>query len=137
MVLGAATSPLCSAETVLASNADSRPASAARPTIAVGMKSAEIRSLIGAPARVKPVKNDEVAAEVWYYNFSRAVGTRQVVTSTQEVPYFDSMSNSIKTRQEPVYGLETTSVSETTELLMVDGVLVGTKRYRNADRAYD
>lgn len=101
------------------------------------MKADEIKAAIGNPDRIKPVKNDEATVEIWFYKYSKVVGTRQVVTSTTEVPYFDSMSNSIKTRAESVYGLENTSVTETTELLLVNGLLVSTKRYRNTGRSFD
>lgn len=112
------------------------PASA-RPTIAIGMSADTVRALIGAPQKIKRLKQKHATAEVWFYRFSKPAGCRQVATGTREVPYVDPISGTAKMILEPVYGLEQTSVEETTELLMVDGALAAAKRYRSSRRNYD
>lgn len=107
-----------------------------RRMIEIGMPADEVRALIGEPNRTKRVKSEGTDAEIWYYTYTKTGGTKHVVASMQDVPYFDSMSNSMKMRPEPVYGLETETLTETTELLFVDGVLAASKRYQTKGRSF-
>ncbi len=108
-----------------------------RPTIAIGMSADAVRALIGAPQKIKRLKPERATAEIWLYRFSKPAGCRQVATGSRQVPYVDPVSGTAKMLMEPVYGLEQTSLEETTELLMVDGVLAAAKRYRSSRRNYD
>ena len=101
------------------------------------MSAETVRALIGAPQKIKRLKQERATAEVWYYRFRRPAGCTPVATSTRQVPYVDPVSGTAKMLDEPGYGLERTYLEETTELLIVDGVLAAAKRYRSSSRNYD
>lgn len=133
---------LCSGPTAQANHA-SKPAAApasksARPKIAIGMTAAEIRALIGAPTKIKKVPRKEgVEAEVWYYDFTVPGEMRDVALTTRDVPYINPKTGVETIIKEPVYSQVQDYVTETTALVMVDGVLTGSKRYRSVSRDFD
>ncbi len=114
--------------------AETAPAAAAtkpaRPTLELGMTGEQIVEIVGKPNRVKKIKQDGLDAEVWYYTFDKPVNRRQVATSTRDVPYFDPLFDRMKMMKEMVFSQETTYLEETTELLMINGMLAQSKRYR-------
>ena len=109
-------------------------ASPARPTLEVGMSAEQIVQMVGKPKRVKKLKQATIAAEVWYYSFDRPNGMRQVATRMRDVPYVDPITGVMKMLQEPVYSDERSFLVETTELLIIDGALAQSKRYRQIRR---
>ena len=109
-------------------------AKAKSPALAEGMAAAEVLQIAGKPESVKPLKQEGIQAEIWRYSFRQTLNVKPVVTGTREEPYFDLMANQLKTRPEMVYGQETSSLVEVTELLMVDGKLAKTKRYREIEK---
>ena len=101
------------------------------------MTSEQILQLVGKPSVVKNLKNAEVKAEVWLYRYDKLDGVKQVATSMQDVPYVDPITGILKMIQEPVYSQERTYLVETTELLVVDGKLTSSKRYRTTRRDFN
>lgn len=112
-------------------------ATPARTELSIGMPAATVRELIGAPRRVKTLKREGVEAEVWFYSYRKQTGVRQVVTGTREIPYVDPISGIVRAMHEPIYNQERVYLEETTELLIVEGTLAGSRRYRTADKSYD
>ena len=108
-----------------------------RPTVSIGMSAAEVRELIGQPAQVKPYKKGEVRAEIWCYSYDQSTGVRLVSTGMRDVPFYNFRIGAMDTYKEPIYGQERLVLVETTELLMVDGVLASAKRYREQQRNYE
>lgn len=109
----------------------------ARATLVIGMSAEEVRTIIGKPKRVKAMKQDGVVAEVWLYSYNTPTGVRQIATSMRDVPFIDPLTGVLRMIQEPVYSHQMTYVVETTELLMVDGALANSKRYRTVKRHFD
>lgn len=109
----------------------------ARPVLSVGMDAEQIRALVGSPSKIRKVERDGAVGEIWIYSYRTQTGVQAATVGTQEVPYFDLVSNSVKMRQESVMGEERLYTVETTELLMVEGKLAAAKRYRRIERSYD
>ncbi len=112
-------------------------ATPARPTISIGMKAEQVLELAGQPKRVRKLKQEGIAAEVWYYTFSKRVGVTQVASSLTYIPWVDPISGITKMMPEPVYTQQYNYMIETTELLMIDGALAQTKRYREFETKMD
>ena len=106
----------------------------ARPTLEAGMTAEQIVQIVGKPNRVKKLKQDAIEAEVWYYSFDRPYGVRQIAAQMREVPYVDPITGVMKMMQEPVYSEERSYLVETTELLIINGALAQSKRYRQVKR---
>ncbi len=125
--------------TVVAENAapkdtGSLPAKPARPKLEVGMSAEQVRACIGEPHRVKTLKQKqaEVQSEVWFYSYRVSTGVRNVAVGTRDdAPYVDA-SGRVQMTQIPILQQVQDYVTETTELLMVNGTLAATKRYRQA-----
>ncbi len=120
--------------------AGAAPAPAAKPArteLLIGMPAAQVRELIGAPRRVKTIKREGVAAEVWFYSYRAPAGIRQVVTGTRDIPYVDPITGVMRSIPEPIYSQERLYLEETTELLIVDGTLAASRRYRASDKSYN
>lgn len=109
-------------------------AKAASPALAEGMTAAQVLQIAGKPESVKPLKQEGIQAEIWRYSFKQTLNVRPVVTGTRQEPYFDPITNQQKNRTEMVYGQETSALVEVTELLMIDGKLSKTKRYREIEK---
>ncbi len=99
-----------------------------------GMTAAEVRSLVGEPKEIKPFKAGDLKSEVWVYQHTIAERTRQVEVGTQDVPVVDSLTGRAGTAKESVMGLEFVTVSETVELLMIEGQVIEIKRKPRLDR---
>lgn len=108
-----------------------------RPTIATGMTADEIRQIAGNPAKIKRLKKEGVQAEIWYYKYNRLANVTDVATRTINVPWVDPITGVTKMMPEPVYSQQRTFVVETTELLLVNGQLASSKRYRNVEKNID
>ncbi len=116
---------------------EATPAKPSRPTIATGMTADEIRQIAGNPARIKRLKKKDVQAEIWYYKYNRLADVKEVASKTIDVPWVDPISGITKMMPEPVYSQQRTFVVETTELLLVDGLLASSKRYRTVEKIMD
>ncbi len=101
-----------------------------------GLTGAQVTALLGAPAAVKPQKAEGVAAEIWTYTRSTRAGARQVSTGTRDVPYVDPITGVMRNLQEPIFEMQATYVIETTELLMLSGVLAEWKQQVRVDRQF-
>lgn len=110
-------------------------AKAATSALAEGMAAAEVLQIAGKPESVKPLKQKGIQAEIWRYSFRQTLNVRSVVTGTRQEPYFDLITNQQKSRTETVYGQETSTLVEVTELLMIDGKLAKTKRHREVEKS--
>ena len=109
---------------------------AARPRIEVGMTGDQVRAIAGKPDRIKPLKKEGMKAEIWLYKFNRPVGMKQVATGTRFVPWTEPITGVTKMIPDPIISMVQVFESETTELLMIDGVLTSSKRYRNVGENY-
>lgn len=115
-------------------NAGSPPAKPGRPTLQVGMSAEQVSASIGKPHKVKALeqKQEGVQSEVWFYSYRVPAGMRNVAIGTRDdAPYVDA-SGIRRMTQLPVFQQVQDYVTETTELLMVNGILAATKRYRRA-----
>ncbi len=109
----------------------------ARPSISVGMSAEQVQGIIGKPERIKPLKKDGVSAEIWFYSFEKLARTRDVATSTRNIPVVEPITGTIKMIPEAVYTQQRIYVTETTELLMVNGALASSKRYQQYKNSFD
>lgn len=140
MVLGCSFFPLRADEAQSSAPAaapETPAAKPARPTIAVGMTADEIRQIAGNPVRIKRLKKEGVEAEIWYYKYNRLANVKEVATKTVDVPWVDPITGATKMMPEPVYSQQRTFVVETTELLLVNGQLASSKRYRDVEKTID
>jgi hypothetical protein len=111
--------------------------SPSRPKIAIGMSAAQVRQLVGEPTRIKKVSRKEgVEPEIWYYETTVKVGAHEEALSTRDVPYVNPKTGIQEIMKEPVYTLVTDYLTETTALVLVDGVLTGSKRYQTRSQGY-
>ncbi len=101
------------------------------------MTVAQVRERIGEPQRIKKVDHEAgLASEIWYYETTVQTGVHEEPLTTRDVPYIDPKTGIEKIIKEPVYSLVTDYVTETTALVMVDGHLTGSKRYRSRSQHY-
>ena len=109
----------------------------ARPKIAIGMSAAQVREVVGEPTRIKKVPRAEgVESEIWYYETKVKVGAHEEPLSTRDVPYVNPKTGIQEIIKEPVYTLVHEYLTETTALVLVDGVLTGSKRYQTRSQEY-
>ncbi|MBK8478667.1 MAG: hypothetical protein IPL39_21010 [Opitutaceae bacterium] len=132
--LGAASDSVAQAS---ASPVPASTAKPARPSISVGMSAEQVQGIIGKPERIKPLKKEGVSAEIWFYSFEKLAGTKDVASSTRDIPVADPITGTIKMIPEAVYTQQRVYVTETTELLMVNGALASSKRYRRIKNSFD
>ncbi len=126
---------------VAADGADGAPAGAAeksaRPKLEIGMSAEQVIAVVGKPHRVKKAPNKaELAAEIWYYEYRMKAGVHEEVLGTRDVPYVNPKTGVEQIIKEPVYTVVDDYVVETTALVMVDGHLTGSKRYRSVSQEY-
>lgn len=101
-----------------------------------GMTAAEVREILGAPASVEPGPNQELKSEIWVYNRPVQSTTTQAATTVRQVDAVDPISGQNITVPEPVYQTVVVRISETAQLLMIDGKLIEWKTTREAFRNY-
>ncbi|HYD83119.1 MAG TPA: hypothetical protein VEA63_03685, partial [Opitutus sp.] len=77
-----------------------------------------------------------VESEIWVYARTIEGKPRPMTTGTRDVPYVDPLTGAARTIKEPVYGYEQTTITEETELLMLDGALVQWKQQAFSERDY-
>ena len=101
------------------------------------MSAAQVRQLVGEPTRIKKVQRVEgLESEIWYYETKVKVGAHEEPLSTRDVPYVNPKTGIQEIIKEPVYSLVNEYVVETTALVLVDGVLTGSKRYQTRSQEY-
>lgn len=111
-------------------------ATAVAPELRKGMSGADLKVSWGEPKEVRPFVVDGVTSEVWVFERRIPGKTRQVVVRMQEVPYVDPITGVMRMIQEPVNENETTTVIETTEVLMFSGVVAEWKKSFDSERAF-
>lgn len=114
-----------------ASQAASQP-----PPLKVGMTDEEIRAAWGPPAEILPLENAPAPGEIWRYRTVLRSAQRQVAATVVEVPYVDPISGLYIPQKEITQSQETVSQVQTTDLIVVEGRLVGWKRSLNEERTY-
>jgi len=114
------------------------PVAAAKSQVALrkGMKPEEVRQALGNPARIQPLEVPVGKAEKWIYVRGRKTETRQVVTGSKDVPYFDPFTNQTRMIPEPVYADEATIITEELVLFWHDGALLEWKTEYRTNRSY-
>jgi hypothetical protein len=101
------------------------------------MSAAQVRQLVGEPTRIKKVPRAEgVESEIWYYETKVKVGAHEEPLSTRDVPYVNPKTGIQEIIKEPVYSLVNEYLTETTALVLVDGVLTGSKRYQTRSQEF-
>lgn len=83
-----------------------------------GMTTAEVIGLWGQPEKQQHLHHDAGAADIWTYHHVVSSYQRQVASSTQLVPVFDSFTNGTKNVPEAVYSQERVQIIRTVELLI-------------------
>lgn len=89
-----------------------------------GMTTAEVIALWGQPEKQQHMHHDAGAADIWIYHHVISSYQRQVATSTQLVPVFDSFTNATKNVPEAVYSQERVQITQTAELLIIKDRLI-------------
>jgi oligosaccharide reducing-end xylanase len=102
-----------------------------------GMTATQVRQLLGEPKSIKPFKSGELKSDVWTYERVISKTTDQIQTGSREVPLMNPRTGVMGTTQEPVYGLEFTTVTEILELLVIEDHLIQWKRKNLVDRKHD
>lgn len=93
-------------------------------TLKKGMTTAEVIALWGQPEKQQHMHHDVGAADIWIYHHVVGSYQRQVATSTQLVPVFDSFTNATKNVPEAVYSQEKVEIIRTSELLIFKDRLI-------------
>ena len=101
------------------------------------MSAAQVRTLIGEPAEIKPFVVEEFTFETWVYRRKISESVRQVMMGTRDVPVADLMTGGIRNVPEPFYGKQISSVIETIELLIFYQQLIEWKRHQAIERAIE
>ncbi len=92
---------------------------------------------LGAPDDIRPREVDGILTEVWIYQRTTPGNTRLEATDTQEVPAFNPITGEQIVRIENVFSPVTDQIVEHTELLFLDGVLLGWKQYSFTKKEYN
>ncbi len=101
-----------------------------------GLTAARVIALLGEPADKQTVAREGIEVEIWTYTRSITGPKRQVAASMREVPYVHPITGVMSMVQEPVYELESTYITETTELLLHAGILLEWKQQRTSERDF-
>lgn len=104
--------------------------------LAANMTTDQVRTLLGAPAAIRPMTSSLGPAEIWTYRRTVSHQTDLVATRTQDMPVMNPLTGQQGTMQAPVYDQESRTVEEDLQLLVFDGKLVSWKRGYRTDRSY-
>jgi len=100
-----------------------------------GMTPKEVKTIMGNPIEIEPVKVQARTAEIWTYRRSTQGNVRQVQVGTHSLPIITTSSpgqTSVwQTTAEPIYKQQTEIIDETIDLLMLDGHLQKVNRAVN------
>jgi hypothetical protein len=102
------------------------PPPAAFSALTKGQSAAQVRSLLGEPAEIKPVPAP-LATEIWVYRRKISEVDQPAPLGSREVPVTNPITGVTSTTTEPVYQIQTVIVFETVELLMIEQRLTGWK----------
>jgi hypothetical protein len=105
--------------------------------LAIGMSAAQVRQLLGQPERVTTQEAVGPGAELWTYRIGRTQRAAMATTGMQDVPGVDPFTGQTTTHKEAVYRMEHTTIYDTLQLLMLDGLLSAQKRARETERTFD
>lgn len=140
LLAGGCTSPSSSSAPAVDAPVPAAPPAPAAPSalqqLRKGLPSAEVIALLGEPQERKRITREGVEAWIWIYQRTYSGPKRQVTTSMREVPYVDPITGVMRMLQEPVYEIESTYITETTELLLHAGLLLEWKQHRTTDRDF-
>lgn len=100
------------------------------------LTSAQVRSLLGAPAAIKPLSANGARGETWSYTFSGVTGTRLVPIATQEVPATNPLTGQSINRLEPVYQNQDVQTVDTLYLLLINDALVEWRVVRDETKKF-
>jgi hypothetical protein len=122
-----------------AANTVMAPASGAKtgPALEKGMTAAQVRSLWGEPAEIKPFKTQDSDTEVWVYRRLAGRRVQQIQTGVREIPAVSPRTGQDTTVKEPIYESETLAITDTVELLLYRGLLIEWKRKFLETRTFD
>ena len=103
-----------------------------------GMTAEEVRSLVGEPKEIKPLKTASLKSEVWLYDRKIADLTRTADVGNVEVPVVNPFTGVASTTKDTIMNLreENITVYEAVEVLMIDGHFAALKRKQWSDRKY-
>lgn len=110
-----------------------------RPTVAAlspGLTLDEVRALWGEPTETRPLSGAENAV-VWIYRRLIKSSDSPVATTVEEVPYFDPLTGVYTPIKDPHYTLATTELTQTIELVFVDGRLGAWKRSLSEEKNFN
>ena len=106
------------------------------PPLKVGMTAEQVRAAWGEPSEIVPLENAPKPGETWRYRQVLRSTDRQVAATVEEVPFFDPLTGAYRPQKEIRQSQETISIVQVTELIMLEGQLVGWKRSLNEERAF-
>ena len=112
------------------SPATPEPPPAAFAALQKGQSAAQVRALLGEPEEIKPLKLVGLAGEVWVYRRKISEVDQPAPLGSREVPVTNPITGVTSTTTEPVYQIQTVTVSETVELLLVEQRLTEWKTRR-------
>jgi len=101
-----------------------------------GLTGAQVRELLGAPARTKPVTGGGASSLIWSYPLRTVTDVKPVAVGTQEIPAVNPLTGQSTTRTEPVYENQTVEATEILHLLMVNDRLVEWKTVRSENTEF-
>jgi hypothetical protein len=101
-----------------------------------GMTVDQLRTTLGAPDEVRPMRATVQAGDVWTYQRTRT-DVNLVAGRVENVPYIDPATGIERTVENPVYSQESRAVHEELRLLVFDGKLLEWRILRHTDRSYE
>jgi len=113
----------------------------AKPGIAKGMSSEEVRKIIGEPKTIKHIDSAEVKAESWIYRRKLRTETTQEPVGTETQPAFVGVGmgdeNGLGTVNGSIYRLKHTTFYQVTALLMVDETMMEARQWVETEVNYE
>ncbi len=100
----------------------------------VGAAQEAVLASAGRPAEVKPFRHKALRGEIWVYRQRRAIHERPVPKGYREVPRTDPLTGGTTKANEPIEGIETTYLHETTDLLLLSGKVAELQRHQHITR---
>ena len=104
--------------------------------LARGQTPDEVRALWGEPTETRPLAPDAPNAVVWVYRRLIKASDSPVATTVEEVPYFDPLTGVYTPIKDPHYTLATSELTQTIELVFVDGRLSAWKRHLSEEKNF-
>jgi hypothetical protein len=99
-----------------------------------GMAEEKVRELLGAPKKIEADPEPSsplVKSEIWIYERSQPGRVRQVVTSVEEMVGYDPRTGHEYKYPVPIYSNQTEFVTQTIELLMIEGRFAEVRQKRH------